>query len=302
MVFEGFNNLGRIQRSAVRSLSEVRKFFELVDEKSTIIESKKPINPEKFKGKIEFNNLSFKYPDAKQDNKNKLDYVLKSVSFCIEPGETCAFVGKSGSGKTTLVSLLLRSYDPQEGEILIDGYNLKDLGVKNYLKKVGVVDQEVELFDSTIGENILFPVDNPESYSKKDLEQILVESGVKEFDDRLTNGLDTVIGEKGVQLSGGQRQRLGIARVLAKKPDILIFDEATSNLDSSTESLIQESMNKALKNKTGIIIAHRLATVMNADKIIVFSKGNIIGIGTHKELIKKCKEYKELVKLQNLES
>lgn len=300
MVFDGLDRMGRLQRSIIRSLSEIRKFFELIDEKSTIEEVKNPLNPEKLEGRIEFKNISFTYPNSDEDKDEGV--VLDNISFSVESGETCAFVGKSGSGKSTLVSLLLRAYDPDSGDILIDGNDLRLLGIKNYLKKVGVVEQDVELFDNTVKENILFSVDDHEKYLDEDLDNVISDSGVSEFNDRLTDGLDTLIGEKGIQLSGGQRQRLGIARVLAKKPDILIFDEATSNLDSSTESLIQESMNKALEGKTGIIIAHRLATVMNADKIVVFDKGKVVGIGTHKELIKDCKEYKELVKLQNLEN
>jgi ABC-type multidrug transport system fused ATPase/permease subunit len=255
--------------------------------------------------------VTFHYPNRKKDvakelsknstkEKETRDPALEDVSFTIKSGTTTAFVGKSGSGKTTLINLLLRAYDPQDGTIYIDGVDLKQLKLDSYRKQVGVVEQEVEVFDKTIKHNILFPIDDPEAYDMQQLHEIAHDAGVAEFEDRLEDGYDTKIGEKGIQLSGGQKQRVGIARVLAKKPKILIFDEATASLDSINEKNIHEAMNRALKGRTGIIIAHRLATIMDADKIIVMDNGKVVGEGTHAELLKTCSEYQELVKLQNL--
>jgi ABC-type multidrug transport system fused ATPase/permease subunit len=311
-VFNGIQFIGNMHRRLINQIGDIRTLFEILDEPPAVVEIEDPIKLENIKGEIEFKNVSFAYParkkgnDEKEKKNKKIEEkkdkpVLKGVSFKIESDKTTAFVGRSGSGKTTIINLLLRAYDPQRGEIMIDGVNLRDLDLEEYRKHLGVVEQEVEVFDKTIKYNVLFPINNPKNFTNKDLEQISKDSGMSEFKSRLTHGFDTKIGEKGIQLSGGQKQRVGIARVLAKKPDILIFDEATSNLDSINEKKIHKAMKKALKGRTGIIIAHRLATVMDADKIIVFDKGKVVGTGTHQDLLKKCKEYKELVNLQNLE-
>lgn len=316
IVFVNLNHIGFFQRIFVENLSHIKKFFEILETPSDIIESEKPYNPKNFKGKIEFKNVSFAYTPKeekedekdektkikkkKEDKKKKPQTVLKNVSFSINPGETCAFVGRSGSGKTTTVNLLLRAFDPNKGNILIDDVNLKEVGLSNFHKKVGIVEQDVELFDRSIGFNILFSIDNPKKVTKAQREKISKDSGISEFADRLTDGWDTIVGEKGVQLSGGQKQRVGIARALAKNPDILIFDEATSSLDSVTETHIRKAMKKALKGRTGIVIAHRLATVRDADKIVMMEKGKVVGIGTHEELMEGCTQYQRLVKLQDL--
>lgn len=317
-VFNGLGSFGRFHRNLIKNIAEVKKLFELLDEPADVTEIDNPIKLKNIKGEIEFKDVTFSYPARKKGNfdnedeteeeklkkkEEKDEPVLHRVSFVIESGKTTAFVGRSGSGKTTMINLLLRAYDPQIGEITIDGTNLRDLDVNDYRKKVGVVEQEVEVFDKTIRHNILFPLDikDVSKFTDADLEKIAIDSGMNEFKDRLTHGYDTKIGEKGIQLSGGQKQRVGIARVLAKKPSILIFDEATSNLDSVNEKNIHKAMKKALKGRTGIIIAHRLATVMDADRIIVMDKGKVAGIGTHQELVKSCKQYKELVNLQNLD-
>lgn len=320
-VFGGLNNIGHFHRNLIKDVAEIKKLFEILDEPSDVLEIDNPIKLKEVKDKIEFKDVTFSYPARKKGNddedddeedgekkkedkiesEKKDEPVLLGVNFTIEAGKTTAFVGRSGSGKTTIINLLLRAYDPQQGQIIIDGIDLKDLDLKDYRKKIGVVEQEVEVFDKTVRHNILFPIDDVDKFTDADLEKISKDSGMDEFKDRLTHGYDTKIGEKGIQLSGGQKQRVGIARVLAKKPLILIFDEATSNLDSVNEKKIHKAMKKALKGRTGIIIAHRLATVMDADKIVVFERGRVVGDGTHQELLKKCKQYKELVKLQCLE-
>jgi len=310
-VFQGLQQLGRIQRNMADWLSAIKKMFDMLDEKPVAQEVEDPISLENMHGEIRFDHVTFHYPNRKKDvakelsknstkEKETRDPALEDVSFTIKSGTTTAFVGKSGSGKTTLINLLLRAYDPQDGTIYIDDVDLKQLKLDSYRKQVGVVEQEVEVFDKTIKHNILFPIDDPEAYDMQQLHEIAHDAGVAEFEDRLEDGYDTKIGEKGIQLSGGQKQRVGIARVLAKKPKILIFDEATASLDSINEKNIHEAMNRALKGRTGIIIAHRLATIMDADKIIVMDNGKVVGEGTHAKLLKTCSEYQELVKLQNL--
>jgi len=302
-----------VQRNMADWLSAIKKMLDMLDEKPVAQEIKNPVVLENMKGSIVFDAVTFHYPKRKKQNEESVEKnevkqgdehehepALENISFTIDAGKTTAFVGKSGSGKTTLINLLLRAYDPQEGAIFIDGINLKDLQLNAYRKQVGVVEQDVEVFDKTIKHNILFPIDNPEYFDVEELDAIAKDAGVAEFKDRLADGYDTKIGEKGIQLSGGQKQRVGIARVLAKKPKILIFDEATASLDSINEKNIHEAMNKALKGRTGIIIAHRLATIVDADKIVVMNNGKVVGEGTHKELVKDCPEYQELVQLQNL--
>lgn len=313
-VFIGVQRLGFISRMITDSLSSIRKLFELLEEPPEVTEIEHPIRPESFNGRIRFDNVSFAYTKRKKGNpndddeeevKNVTEYespVLHNVSFSIPAGKTTAFVGRSGSGKTTMINLLLRAYDPQGGAIYIDGIDLKDLDLKYYRNHIGVVEQDVELFDKSMKYNILFSIDEYEKYEDDYLDGVSLDSGVSEFSEKLTDGYETRIGEKGVQLSGGQRQRVGIARVLAKKPKILIFDEATSSLDSVNEKKIQEAMKKALEGRTGIIIAHRLSTIIDADQIVVFEHGKVVGAGTHQELLETCEAYTELVKLQNLYS
>lgn len=197
-----------------------------------------------------------------------------------------------------MIQLLIRAYDPEKGKIMIDGHDLKDLSLNEYRQKLGIVPQDVALFDNTLRYNILFGANK--EVSNKELKKAVEMARVDEFLGGMENGLDTVIGERGIKLSGGERQRVGIARALVKNPSILIFDEATSSLDVENEAIIRESIEKASKGRTTIIIAHRLSTIKDADKIIVMEKGRIVGQGTHEELLKSNETYRNMIKIQTV--
>jgi ABC-type multidrug transport system fused ATPase/permease subunit len=222
--------------------------------------------------------------------------VLKGISFKIKEGEKVAFVGESGSGKSTIANLVRRAFDPQSGKITINNNNLKDLELKSFLKKIGSVDQEVNLFDKSIRENISYGTEN--LLTDEELNKIAKMSRIDAFYKKLEHGWDTIVGERGAKVSGGEKQRIGIARALAKNPEILIFDEATSALDTVSERVVQKSIDAVSKGKTSIIIAHRLSTVKNCDKIFVLKKGQLLAEGTHDYLLENCEYYKELVKHQ----
>lgn len=246
--------------------------------------------------RVHFTDVSFVYPTTKTSEQNE---ALKNVSLSFESGKTYAFVGHSGAGKTTIIQLLLRAFDPTSGSITIDDTDLRDINLEEYRRSIGYVEQHVELFDKTLKYNILFGVaESKKAEAEKNLDRVAKLSRIDQFFDRLEHGYDTIIGEKGVKLSGGERQRVGIARALIKNPSILIFDEATSSLDAENEALIHDAMKDALKGRTGIIIAHRLSTVRDADQIIVMDHGQIAGIGTHEELAKECGPYKRLISRQ----
>ncbi|MER1999058.1 MAG: ATP-binding cassette domain-containing protein, partial [Lysinibacillus sp.] len=231
---------------------------------------------ESLRGDIEFKNVGFKYEDS--------NAVLHDISFNIEAGKTVAFVGPSGSGKTTISSLIPRFYDVTEGAITIDGLDIRDMTQQSLRQQIGIVQQDVFLFTGTVRENI--------AYGKLDatFEEIVAaadKANLREFIEQLPQGFDTEIGERGLKLSGGQKQRLAIARMFLKNPPILILDEATSALDTATERIIQQSLSDLAKNRTTIIIAHRLATIRDADYIFVITPNGIEEQGTHEELLAK---------------
>jgi ABC-type multidrug transport system fused ATPase/permease subunit len=286
-VYASLNSLGVIQRRITRYSIQIDRLKDMIEQEPDCADIEDPITLENPKGLIEFRGISFAYEADKP-------HALKNVSFTIQPGETVAFVGTSGSGKSTILALLLRSYKPQQGEIFVDNIPLSDIEINSLRKKVGIVSQVTSLWDDTVRENVLdgveFEIDDER------LKLILQSARVDEFFDRLgEKGLDTIIGENGIQLSGGQRQRIAIAQVLARDPKIMIFDEATSALDYQTESEVYESVNNALKGRTGIIVAHRLGTVKNANRIIVLEKGSIVGEGSFKELSENNEHFKKLI-------
>lgn len=284
----------------------IEKYFELLEVKADIIIPENAIRIEKLQGNIEFKDVSFWYPkrvksyeDTNDDSsEDQDDPVLKKISFKITPGEKIGIVGESGSGKSTLANLLRRGFDPQEGQIFVDGHDLRLIDLSLFLRQVGSVEQEVSMFDRSIRDNILFGTDDQSKISEIQLERLAKIARIDAFFSRLEHGFNTVVGEKGVKLSGGERQRVGIARALAKDPSLLIFDEATSALDSMSERIVQESIDEACKGKTSIIIAHRLSTVRNCDRILVFRHGILLAQGTHDELLDSCEYYTELVSHQ----
>lgn len=302
------HQVNQMSRRIMDCLTKIEKYFEAIDVPPAITVSANPVHLDRIEGRIVFDNVSYAYPvikageDEADDDEEPARLALTDVSFSIEPGEICAIVGPSGAGKSTIFKLLERADDPTRGTVKIDGHDLRDLDLFRYLSQVGYVRQETELFDQTLRYNITFGLNGRRSsVTDEDLDAVAHQAGIHLFYDRLgTDRFDTVVGERGLRLSGGEKQRVGIARALIKNPRILLLDEATSNLDSETEAVIQEALRQALKSRTGLIIAHRLSTVVDADKIIVLEGGRVVGIGKHKELKRSCSVYKRLLARQTL--
>ncbi|MBN2173464.1 MAG: ATP-binding cassette domain-containing protein [Bacteroidales bacterium] len=246
--------------------------------------------PECCKGKVEFAGVSFNYPTRKDVR------VLKNISFTLKKGEQVALVGPSGAGKSTITSLLFRFYDPTDGQIFIDNRNIKEYNLTDLRSNMAIVPQEVLLFGGTIRENIEY---GKPGASEQEIIEAARKANAMEFITNFPEGLDTIVGERGVQLSGGQRQRIAIARAILKDPAILILDEATSSLDSESERLVQDALQQLMKGRTSIVIAHRLSTIHNADKIIVIDKGEVKEMGSHEKLLEiENGIYKNLSELQ----
>lgn len=277
-----------IMQSAMASSERI---FTVLDEKSFIENKDNPVKIEDIAGKIEFKNVWFAY---EKDN-----WVLKDISFVINPGETVAFVGATGAGKSSIINLITRFYDIQEGEILIDGRNIKDYHKNDIRKKIGVVLQDVFVFTGTIEDNIRL---NNDQISDERLVKVSKYVNADRFINKLPNKYKEKVMERGSTLSSGERQLLAFARTLAYDPNILILDEATSNIDTDTEVLIQDALEKLIKNRTTIAVAHRLSTIQHADKIIVLSKGIIKEMGNHQELLAREGMYYDLYRLQYKES
>lgn len=279
--------MSRLYTSINSAVGASDRIFELLDEMPEVqdLPDAKPLPP--VKGRVSFDHVTFAYEDNR--------YVLVDISFDVEAGQTIAVVGPSGAGKTTLVNLIPRFFDPQEGRILIDGTDIKTIQKKTLREQIAIVPQDVHLFGTSIRENIRY---GKLDASDKQIERAARDANAWEFIEDLPEGIDAMIGEKGVKLSGGQRQRLAIARALLKNPQILSLDEATSSLDSESEAQVQEALNRLMKNRTTFIIAHRLSTVQNADRILVLDEGRIVQDGTHGELIERGGLYKTLYELQ----
>ena len=224
--------------------------------------------------------------------------VLRDIDLEVEPGSVIALVGRSGAGKTTLCNLIARFYDPSEGVIRLDGVDLRDIEVESYRRLLGIVEQDVFLFDGTVAENIAYAARRP---TFAEVEHAARVANADEFIEDLPDGYDTLIGERGVRLSGGQRQRLAIARAVLADPTIFILDEATSNLDSKSERLIQSALATLMRGRTSFVIAHRLSTIRSADRILVLEGGAIVEAGSHEELIARDGAYREMVELQSME-
>lgn len=237
-------------------------------------------------GTVEFRNVSFKYPDAEE-------YVLRNISFKANKGDTVAFIGSTGSGKSTLVNLIVRFYDVTDGEILIDGVNIKDYKLEYLYKLIGYVPQRAVLFNETVNSNIRYGEAMEEISDKKIVEAARV-AQADEFISKMDDGYESHIAQGGTNVSGGQKQRLAIARAIAKNPEIYIFDDSFSALDYKTDAVLRSELKKYTKDATSLIVAQRIGTIMNADKIIVLDNGESVGVGTHKELLKSCEVYKQI--------
>ncbi len=267
-----------------RGIVSAGRIFNVLNAKSTVVSGEEKIDS--FKDKISVKNLSFAYGDIP---------ILKDVSFDIEKGKKVAFVGPSGSGKSTMLDLIIRFYDPASGQIEIDNKEIKNLDAKDYRSLFGIVSQETVLFNNSIAGNIRFG--KPDA-TRVEIEEAAKQANAYNYISQTENGFDTNVGDRGAKLSGGERQRLAIARALVRNPEILVFDEATSALDSESEKIVQEAINKNLEDRTAVIVAHRLATIINCDTILVFDKGKIVERGTHSELLELDGVYKKLYDIQ----
>ena len=278
------SNIGSQLTEAFAGLDRTQELMGIDEENNLKIRT---ISLDKIKGNITFNNIYFSYDDTTE--------VLRNISFKAPQGSVTALVGSSGSGKSTIAGLVTAFLNPNSGQVLIDEIDLSKVDLKSFRSQLGVVLQDDFLYEGTIRENILFP--RPKA-SEEDLLEAVEGAYVNEFTDRFENGLDTVIGERGVKLSGGQRQRISIARALLAKPKIVILDEATSNLDTQSEAFIQKSLAILMRNRTTFVIAHRLSTIQKADQILVIEEGDIVERGKHEELIKTKGRYHELYTYQ----
>lgn len=269
-----------------KGLASMERVDKILKAENTIKEPANPKHITSFEHQIEFRHVSFRYGEQ---------WVLKDINLVIEKGKTVALVGQSGSGKSTLVDLIPRYYDVQEGEVLIDGINIKDLGIHDLRQLIGNVNQEAILFNDSFYGNITFGVD---SATREQVEQAAHIANAHEFIMQTEHGYDTNIGDRGGRLSGGQRQRVSIARAILKNPPILILDEATSALDTENERLVQDALERLMKTRTTVAIAHRLSTIKNADEICVLHEGEIVERGTHEELLEKGGYYRKLHEMQ----
>ena len=267
-----------------RSIVSLRRIGEILNTKVSLVDGNKSIKGKDIKGVVEFKDVYFRYPDALED-------VIQNVSFISKPGTTTAFIGSTGSGKSTLINLIPRFFDVTGGKILVDGINIKDMKLKDLRHMIGYVPQKGILFSGTIESNLMIGQD------KKDLDLIKKATRIAQADEFINKkelGLKESISQGGTNVSGGQRQRLAIARALAKNPKILIFDDSFSALDYKTDALLRKTLKKEVKNATVFIVAQRISTVLHADQIIVLDKGEVVGIGTHEELLKNNNIYKEI--------
>ena len=278
-----------------KGLASMERVDKILKAEIDIKEKENPTHISSFEHQIEFRNVSFAYRSSSSAEGEPLIYVLKNINLIIPKGKTVALVGQGGSGKSTLVDLIPRYYDVQEGEVLIDGINVRDLGLHDLRQLIGNVNQEAILFNDTFRNNISFGVDNATE------DQIIEAAKIANAYDFIMaseQGFDTNIGDRGGRLSGGQRQRVSIARAILKNPPILILDEATSALDTESERLVQDALERLMKTRTTVAIAHRLSTIKNADEICVLHEGRIVERGTHQSLINKDGYYKKLHDMQ----
>ncbi|MBE6737713.1 MAG: ABC transporter ATP-binding protein [Ruminococcaceae bacterium] len=269
-----------------RGMTGIERFFEIIDTKPEIEDKENAVELKDIHGEIEFRNVTFRYSEENED-------VLRNVSFTVKSGESVALVGPSGGGKTTICSLIPRFYECEEGSILVDGTDIKDVTLSSLRTKIGVVQQDVYLFSGSVYDNIEYGCPGA---TKEEIIEAAKLAGAHEFIEELPEGYDTYVGERGVKLSGGQKQRISIARVFLKNPPILLLDEATSALDNESEHIVQKSLQKLSQGRTTITVAHRLTTIKNADRIFVINKNGIAEEGTHEELLEKGGIYSELYK------
>ena len=260
---------------------------EVLDRKNSIIDGNITDMDTKEKGIIEFKNVSFKYPDAEE-------YMLENISFKVKKGETMAFIGSTGAGKSTLINLVPRFYDVTEGEILIDGINVKDYHQETLRNKIGYVPQKAVMFDGTVASNVAYGDNGKEEITLEKIKEAIKVAQGEDFVLKMDHQYDSHIAQGGTNISGGQKQRLAIARAIARDPEIYIFDDSFSALDYKTDLVLRKELKKYTKDATSLIVAQRIGTIMNADKILVLEDGKCVGMGRHKELLKNCEVYKQI--------
>ena len=285
--FNPVQNIADQLNEIQRAMTACERLFNLLDVEPEVVDKPNALKIDKFEGKIEFKHVWFAYEDE--------NWILKDVSFVIEPRQTVAFVGATGAGKTTILSLIVRNYEVQKGEILIDGININDIEIKSLRKAIGQMLQDVFLFSGTIRSNITL---HDEGYTDEEINEVCHYVNADSFISETEKGLDELVIERGENLSQGQRQLLSFARTVLAKPQILILDEATANIDTETEVLIQESLEKIKNIGTMLVVAHRLSTIQKSDQIVVLQHGEVIEIGNHQELLKKKGFYYRLYQLQ----
>ncbi|MBR6690464.1 MAG: ABC transporter ATP-binding protein [Bacilli bacterium] len=286
-VIAAFLMLAMIFMILPRAQVSARRINEVLDSDISIKDGKIDVKNTKEKGTVEFKNVSFKYPDSEE-------YLLKDISFKVEKGETIAFIGSTGSGKSTLINLVPRFYDATEGEILVDGINVKDYTLESLNNKIGYVPQKAVMFTGTVKSNVGYGYNGKKQASIKKIKEAIEVAQGTDFVTKMDKTYDAHIARGGTNVSGGQKQRLAIARAIARDPEIYIFDDSFSALDYKTDSVLRKELKKYTKDATSMIVAQRIGTIINADKIVVLDKGECVGIGTHKELLKSCKVYKEI--------
>ena len=288
LAYQPIRSLATINMAAYQGAAAFKRVSDIIDKKIEIKNEEK--NPELIlkDSNIIFSNVSFKYETTDKQ-------AIKDVNFEIKGNTMSAFVGHSGAGKSTIINLLPRFYDPQEGKIIIDDQNIKEVSLNSLRKNLSLVSQDVILFDDTIKNNIAYAKENA---STEEIKRACKFAAADEFIEKLPLGYDTVVGENGIRLSGGQKQRISIARAILKESPIILLDEATSSLDAESEEIVQNAILNLTKNKTTLVIAHRLSTIHNADKIFVLKNGKVIDSGNHEALIEKSEEYKSLYSKQ----
>ena len=286
-VIASFLMLAMIFMILPRAQVSAKRINEVLDEEEIIKDGILDEIKSDIVGTVEFKNVSFKYPDADE-------YLLKDISFKVNKGETIAFIGSTGSGKSTLINLIPRFYDVTEGEVLVDGVNVKDYKIEALNNKIGYVPQKAVMFTGTVRSNVGYGDNGKKKAAKKKIEEAIKIAQGKEFVEKMENAYDAHIARGGTNVSGGQKQRLAIARAIARDPEIYIFDDSFSALDYKTDSVLRKELKKYTKDATSMIVAQRIGTIIGADKIVVLDKGECVGIGTHKELLKNCEVYKEI--------
>ncbi len=286
--YQPISALGRINEGLQQALGSAERVVEILNEEPDIRDRPGAVALENPRGRIQFRGVNFNYVEDIP--------VLKNISFQVNPGETLALVGATGVGKTTIASLIPRFYEPDSGQIIIDGLDIRDISLQSLRQQVSLVSQDVFLFNGTVRENILYGHSESSPEDVIDAAQL---ANAHSFICQLENGYETRIGERGVKLSGGQKQRISIARAILKDAPILILDEATSAVDTQTERLIQEALNRLKRNKTAIVIAHRLSTIEDADQILVLQEGEIVEKGRHEELLQAGGMYSRLCHAQS---